>query len=179
MSIRTFRINTISHYHLNSLFLPPLLSRPEGGTIVTVSSVLGKLGATQLPAYAASKAALLTYHASMTAEFLETHPNIKTILVAPGHLSTDLFAGLRKNPMQAFLGPVVEVQDLAMKIVSMIDSGNGGIIAEPLYARWIFLLEAFPVGLQKVLRGLAGVDTAMSGFKGNVSDLKTKPTIEE
>ena len=179
LSIRTFRINTISHYHLNSLFLPPLLSRPEGGTIVTVSSVLGKLGAAQLPAYTASKAALLTYHASLTAELSETHSNIKTILVAPGHLSTELFAGLRQNLMQAFLGPVVEVQDLAMKIVNMIDSGKGGIIAEPFYARWIFLLEAFPVGLQKVLRGLAGVDTAMSGFTGNDSDSRTKAATKE
>ena len=169
----------MSHYHLNSLFLPHLLSRPEGGTIVTVSSVLGKLGATQLPAYAASKAALLTYHTSMTAELLESHPNIKTILVAPGHLSTELFAGLRKNPMQAFLGPVVEVQDLAMKIVNMIDAGKGGVIAEPLYARWIFLLEAFPVGLQRLLRGLAGVNTAMADFKASGSDLTTKATAEE
>jgi len=176
---RTFRTNTISHYRLNSLFLPPLLSRPDGGTIVTISSVLGKLGATQLSAYAPSKAALLTYHASITAELLETHPNIKTILVAPGQLSTELFAGLRKSPMQAFLGPVVEVQDLAMKIVTMIDAGRGGIIAEPLYARWIFLLEALPVGLQKVLRGLAGVDTAMSGFKGNGSNLDTYSTTKK
>ncbi|MCJ1284628.1 hypothetical protein MMC26_003962 [Xylographa opegraphella] len=176
---RTFRINTMSHYHLNSLFLPPLLSRPEGGTIVTVSSVLGKLGATRLSAYAASKAALLTYHASITAELSESHPNIKTILVAPGHLSTELFAGLRKNPMQAFLGPVVEVQDLAMKIVNMIDAGNGGIIAEPFYARWIFLLEAFPVGLQKVLRGLAGVDTAMSDFQGKGSTVHSEVRAEQ
>ncbi|MCJ1398048.1 hypothetical protein MMC11_001245 [Xylographa trunciseda] len=176
---RTFRVNTISHYRLNSLFLPPLLSRPEGGTIVTISSVLGKLGATQLSAYAASKAALLTYHASMTAELSETHPNIKTILVAPGHLSTELFAGLRKTPLQAFLGPAVEVQELAMKIVTMIDAGRGGIIAEPFYARWIFLLEALPVGLQKVFRGLAGIDTAMSGFTGNRSDVKAKATTEK
>ena len=167
--VRTFRTNTISHYHLNSLFLPPLLSRVEGGTIVTVSSVLGKLGAVQLSAYTASKAALLVYHTSMTAELLETHPNIKTILVAPGHLSTELFAGLQESLMQAFLGPVVEVQDLAMKIVNMIDAGRGGIITEPLYARWIFLLEALPVGIQRILRGLAGVDTAMSGFQGSQS----------
>ncbi|MCJ1390407.1 hypothetical protein MMC18_003266 [Xylographa bjoerkii] len=176
---KTFRTNTISHYSLNSLFLPPLLRRPEGGTVVTISSVLGKLGATQLSAYAASKAALLAYHASMTAELLETHPHIKTILVAPGHLSTELFAGLQKNPMQAFLGPVVEVQDLAMKIVHMIDAGRGGIIVEPFYARWVFLLEALPAGLQRVLRGLAGVDTAMSGFKANAPDLKTEATTPE
>ncbi|MCJ1477410.1 hypothetical protein MMC13_006081 [Lambiella insularis] len=164
---KTFRTNTMSHYHLGSLFLPPLLSRPDGGTIVTISSVLAKLGATQLSAYTASKAALLAYHSSLTAELSTASPNIKTILVAPGHLSTELFRGLQQHPVQRFFGPVVEVQALAMKIVTMIDEGRGGVIAEPLYARWISVMDILPVGLQKLLRGLAGVDTAMSGFTGN------------
>ena len=63
-----------------------------------------------------------------------------------------------------FFGPVVEVQNLAMKIVGMVDAGRGGVIAEPAYARWIAWLGILPIGLQKVLRRWA-VDTAMAGFR--------------
>lgn len=160
----------MSHYNLNSLFLPPLLKRPDGGTIVTISSVLAKLGAAQLSAYTASKAALLAYHSSLSAELSSASPNIKTILVAPGHLSTELFNGLQQHPVQRFFGPVVEVQDLAMKIVNTIDEGRGDVIAEPLYARWISIMDLLPVGLQRVFRGLAGIDTAMSGFNADRKD---------
>ena len=44
MSHRTYRVNVLSHYHTIQTFLPDMLKRPNGGTIVTVSSVLGKLG---------------------------------------------------------------------------------------------------------------------------------------
>ena len=162
---RSFRVNTMSHFQLGALFIPPLLSRPAGGTIVTVSSALGYLGASYLSAYTASKAALLAYHASLTGELSNMNSNIKTILVTPGQLSTELFASLDQGPIRGFFGPTVEVQDLAMKIVAMIDSGQGGQIAEPAYARWIAVLEVFPVGLQKVVRTLSGLDTAMAGFK--------------
>ena len=161
---RTFRVNTMSHYQLTSLFLRPLLTRPGGGTLVTISSVLAELGATYLSDYTASKAALLAYHSSLSAELSPTYPNIKTILVTPGQLSTEMFSGLEQNPLQRFFGPVVEVQTLAMKVVKFIDEGRGGLIAEPLYARWISTLDILPVGLQKLFRGLAGVDTAMAGF---------------
>ena len=162
---RSFRVNTMSHFQLGALFIPPLLSRPAGGTIVTVSSTLGYLGASHLSAYSASKAALLAYHVSLTVELSSMNSDIKTILVTPGQLSTELFGSLDQGPIRGFFGPTVEVQDLAMKIVAMIDAGQGGHIAEPTYARWIAALELFPLGLQRVIRTLAGVDTAMAGFK--------------
>lgn len=54
----------------------------KGGHIVTVSSVLGHLGAANLSAYTASKAALMAYHASLAAELRQSAPAVKTILVA-------------------------------------------------------------------------------------------------
>ena len=162
---RSFRVNTISHFQLSGLFIPPLRSRKSGGTIVTVSSALGKIGASHLSAYCATKGALLAYHAALEAELSQTNPMIKTILVAPGQLSTELFGSLDQGPIRRFFGPTVEVQELAVKIVKMIDEGKGGVIAEPAYARWMPMLDLLPVGMQKVLRSLAGVDTAMAGFK--------------
>ena len=155
----------MAQYTLNQLFLPPLRGRPSGGTLVTVSSVLARLGGSRLSAYSATKAALSAYHASLAAE-LAPHPRIKTILVAPGQLSTGMFAGLEsaRGPAQRFFGPVVDVTELAMKLVRMIGEGRGGVLAEPAYARWIGVLDLLPVGVQRVLRGWAGVDVAMEGF---------------
>ena len=156
-------MNTVSHYYLTKLFVSSAKDSPYGGTVVTVSSVLGKLGAAQLSAYTATKAALNAYHSSISAE-LEDHPNIKTILVTTGQLSTDMFKGLEQNAIRNFFGPIVEVSDLAMKIIRKISEGRGGVIAEPAYARWISTMEILPVGIQKVLRNLTGVDTAMKSW---------------
>jgi short-subunit dehydrogenase len=162
---RSYRANTISHYHLTSLFLKPLLSRPTGGTIVTISSALGYLGASHLSAYCGTKAALIAYHASLTSELQSTNPMIKTILVTSGQLSTELFGSLDQGLIRRFFGPTVEVQTLAMKIKTMVNEGRGGHIAEPGYARWISILDVLPVGVQRVVGRLAGLDSAMAGFK--------------
>lgn len=163
ISFSTFRTNTLSHYHLTSLFLGPLLQRPSGGTLVTISSVLGYLGASHLSDYTASKAALLAFHASLSAELFSS-PNIKTILVTPGQLDSGMFAAVRLGWARRFFAPVVEVRELAVKLVAMIDSREGGVLAVPAYARWIAWLAVLPVGLQKALRGWSGVDDAMAGF---------------
>ena len=157
-----YRVNAISHHHLVSLFLPPLLTSERGGHVVTVSSALGYLGASRLSTYAASKAALLAFHSSLTSELAAIAPQIKTILVTPGQLDTDLFAGLRPNRWQRFLGPIVEVKDLAVRIVSMIDGGEAGAISMPAYAQWAPISDVVPVGIRKLLRKIAGIDLAMT-----------------
>lgn len=105
-------------------------------------------------------------HASLRAELYNSQhpgaPNIKTILVAPGQLSTPLFAGIR-TPSN-FLAPVVEPVELAKEIVQMIDSGCSGEIMLPLYAKWIPLLGALPVGFQRIVRWWSGMDKAMLEF---------------
>ena len=105
-------------------------------------------------------------HASLRAELRYSEhssaKNIKTILVAPGQLSTSLFAGL-KTP-STFLAPVVEPVELAKEIVKMIDSGLSGEIRLPFYADWIPILQSLPVGLQQVLRNWSGLDRAMLDF---------------
>ncbi|KAM0795300.1 putative short-chain dehydrogenase/reductase family protein [Usnea florida] len=164
---RTFRINTLSHYHLNKLFLQPMLGKSShSGTIVTVSSVLGQLGAADLSAYTASKAALLAYHASLTSELASKAPSVKTILVATGQLDTQMFGNVRlRGWSRNFFGPVVGAGDVAVKIVDMIDRGEGGVVSEPAYARWIAWLGVLPVGLQRLAKSWAGLDDA---FTGNV-----------
>ena len=171
---RNFRINLLSHFHMLQAFLPSMLARPNGGTIVTVASVLGHLGASQLSDYTAAKAGLIAMHSSLRAELnamaqpADAPPgarNVRMILVTPGQLSTPLFEGL-ETPSN-FFGPVVSPVKLAKEIVEMIDRGRGGVIAQPLYARWIEVLGVLPYGVQRFARSFSGMDTAMEGFRGS------------
>ncbi|TKA81531.1 hypothetical protein B0A55_02987 [Friedmanniomyces simplex] len=164
---QTLHINTLAHFHTLHAFLPGMLASPTGGTVVTISSVLGKLGASHLADYTASKAALLALHASLRAELAspaapEGADRIRTVLVTPGQLSTTLFAGVQTP--SSIMGPVVEVVELAREIVRMVDAGESGKISMPLYAWYIDWLHVLPVGIQKLVRRLSGMDRAMEGF---------------
>lgn len=138
----------------------PLIANGTGGTLVTVSSILGRLGASNLTAYTASKASAIAFHTSLAAELRST-PNIKTVLVTPGQLDTPMFQHIKLDWIRNFFGPVVEVRELAMKIVKTIDNGKGGTIAMPAYARWIAWQQILPRGVQNALKRWSGVDTAM------------------
>jgi short-subunit dehydrogenase len=147
-----------------------MLSSPSGGTIVTVSSVLGHLGASHLTDYTASKAALLAFHTSLRAEIHQMagsaeYPGAaatKMILVKPGQLSTAMFSTL-KSPSD-FFGPVVQAKDLAREFVEMIGEGRDGVVCMPVYAWLIEWLGVLPVALQRAARWVSGVDGAMRTF---------------
>lgn len=163
---RNFNVNLISHFHTIRAFLPGMLTSETGGTIVTVASVLGKIAASHLADYCAAKAGLIAMHASLRAELASpTAPEgaeyIRTILVTPGQLATPLFGQL-ETP-STFFGPVVEPVELARAIVKMVDAGESGEISMPLYARWIEWTKVLPVGMDKVVRWMSGMDRAMEG----------------
>lgn len=159
---RNFRVNVLSHFYTLKTFLPGMV-RGGKGTIVTMSSVTGQVGPAQLTDYSAAKAGVTALHKSLTAE-LKSTPEIKTVLVTPGHLSTPLFNGVRTP--SSFLAPVLEPVDVAKEVIAAIDAGSSAILAMPLYARWIDWLNIMPVGVQAIMRRMAGVDTAMKTFQG-------------
>ncbi|KAI9737384.1 MAG: hypothetical protein M1834_009538 [Cirrosporium novae-zelandiae] len=172
---RSFRVNLLAHFHTLQTFLPGMLHKGRG-TIVTVSSVLGHLGAARLSDYTAAKAGLIAMHTSLTAE-LADHPEIKTLLVTPAQLSTDLFRGVQ-TPSN-FFAPVVESTEVVKEIIAAIDNGVSGEISMPLYARWIGLMGILPAGLQKILRWASGVDRAMKSFQGSSTINEYKPCEPE
>jgi len=159
---RSLRVNLLSHFYTLKTFLPGMV-RAGSGTIVTISSIIGQIGAAGLTDYAASKAAITAMHKSLAAE-LKAYPDIKTILVSPGQLSTPLFNGV-ETP-NSFFAPVLEPVDVAKEVIAAIDGGSSIALAMPLYARWIDWLNVMPVGVQAIVRRIAGVDTAMKGFSG-------------
>ncbi|KAI0555979.1 hypothetical protein F4679DRAFT_12452 [Xylaria curta] len=160
---RSLKTNLLSHFYTVKTFLPGMINNETGGTIVTVSSVIGHLGAAQLSDYAAAKAGVTALHKSLAAE-LQEYPEIKTILVTPGQLSTPLFNGVRTP--NSFIAPIVEPIEIAKEIIKAIDLGLSDHIGMPLYARWIDWYNVLPVGLQKITRSLSGIDRSMRTFAG-------------
>lgn len=161
---RSLSTNLVSCFYTLKTFLPGIARGPSGGTVVTVSSVIGQVGAARLTDYAAAKAGLIGLHKSLTAELAQTHPRVRTVLVTPGQLSTPLFHGVRTP--SSFLAPVVEPVEVAKEVIAAIDGGRAAHISTPLYARMMDWYNVLPLGLQAVARRLAGVDTAMEGFVG-------------
>ncbi|EFZ02215.1 short chain dehydrogenase family protein [Metarhizium robertsii] len=166
--------NLLGPFYCLKTFLPAILRGGRGGTIVNISSVIGHLGAAQLSDYAAAKAGLTAMHRSLTAELRETHPEIRTVLITPGQLSTPLFYGVQTP--NSFFAPVVEPVDVAKEIIGAIDNGRGATVGMPLYARWVDWYNVLPAGVQVLARWVAGVDRGMRTFIGRqgLSDELTK-----
>ncbi|EMD93218.1 hypothetical protein COCC4DRAFT_192271 [Bipolaris maydis ATCC 48331] len=167
---RTFRVNTLAHFNTLRTFVPHMLKEGRG-TIVTVASVLGHLGAANLSAYTASKAALLALHQSLRAELAQNPDakHIKTILVTPGQMGTRMFAGL-KTPSN-FLAPIVTPAEIGKDIIRMIEKGDSGEIAIPLYSRYIQVLGVLPFGVQYLIRKWSGMDKAV----GHMREARQEP----
>ncbi|TVY53576.1 Epidermal retinol dehydrogenase 2 [Lachnellula cervina] len=159
---RNFRVNLLSHFYTLKNFLPGIM-RAGQGTIVTISSVVGQIGAAHLSDYTAAKAGITAMHRSLVAE-LKSSPNIKTILVSPGQLTTPLFTGVQTP--NSFFAPVLEPVDVAKEVIAAIDGGSSTELAMPLYARWIDWMNVMPVGIQAIMRKVSGVDSGMKGFVG-------------
>ena len=164
---QTFRVNTISHFTTLRTFLPHMISEKRG-TIVTVSSVLGHLGAANLSAYSASKAALLALHHSLRAELAQIPgaEEIKTILVQPGQMSTKMFEHV--HAPSRFFGPLVTPAEMAQGIIKLVDRGESGEVALPLYSRYIQVLGCLPFGIQHIARRWSGLDTAVEDGRGKI-----------
>lgn len=139
-----------------------MLSAPNGGTIVNVSSVLGQLPAAGLADYSASKAGLSALHQTLEAEFrvAQVHNKVKMLLVETGQLSTPLFDWI-KTP-NTFFAPILEPVQVAQEIVAAIDDGRGGVIRLPAFAALARLYAVFPAGLQRIARYLSGIDHAVA-----------------
>ena len=71
-----------------------------------------------------------------------------------------MFAGV-KTP-SSFFAPVIAPIDVAKEIIKMVDRGESGEIAVPLYARWIGWLGVLPVGVQSIVRAWSGIDAAIA-----------------
>jgi NAD(P)-dependent dehydrogenase (short-subunit alcohol dehydrogenase family) len=176
---KTIQTNLFAVFNTSQVLLPRMLSAPNGGTIVNVSSVLGQLCPAGLADYSTSKAGLSALHRTLEAELRASGDDerVKMILVEPGQVATPLFASV-KTPNK-FIAPVLEPVHVAQEIVSAIDEGRGGVIRLPAYATLVSWYAILPAGLQRIARYLSGIDHAITQASSQESQGEPKPVNTE
>ncbi|MDE6280964.1 MAG: SDR family oxidoreductase [Oscillospiraceae bacterium] len=95
---RLFAVNVDGVHHCCRSVLPHMLDR-KSGSIVTVSSVWGQVGASCEAAYSATKGAVIAYTKALAKELGPS--NIRVNCVAPGVIDTDMNANLSPEDMAA------------------------------------------------------------------------------
>lgn len=153
--------NLLSQFWTLKTFLPHMLE-VNRGYIVTVASALGYIGPARASAYSASKAGLIGLHDSITHEIRRNNACIRTLLVTPGQFDSRMFRKV-KTPSK-MLAPVVSTRDLALAIVNALESGRGGSISMPMYAKLLPLVKILPGGVTDLVRTIFGMDYAMDTY---------------
>lgn len=95
---RLFAVNVDGVHHCCRAVLPHMLER-KSGSIVTVSSMWGQVGASCEAAYSAAKGAVIAYTKALAKELGPS--NIRVNCVAPGVIDTDMNARLSPADLAA------------------------------------------------------------------------------
>ncbi|MFT6782050.1 MAG: short-subunit dehydrogenase, partial [Saprospiraceae bacterium] len=117
-------VNYFSVVRLTKSILPDMIAKGQG-SIVTISSIAGKVGPPYRAGYAASKHALHGFFDSMRAE--TSHKGIHTLVVCPGYINTPIAHnalagdGQKYNKRDTENANGLEPDDLAKKILKAIE----------------------------------------------------------
>ena len=95
---RLFAVNVDGVHHCCRAVLPHMLER-KAGSIVTVSSMWGQVGASCEAAYSATKGAVIAYTKALAKELGPS--NIRVNCVAPGVIDTEMNAHLTPDDLAA------------------------------------------------------------------------------
>ena len=118
---RLFAVNVDGVHHCCRAVLPHMLAR-KSGSIVTVSSMWGQVGASCEAAYSAAKGAVIAYTKALAKELGPS--NIRANCVAPGVIDTEMNAHLSPaDPAIAFLA-----SDEAAFFTGQVLAPNGGLV---------------------------------------------------
>lgn len=138
---RLFAVNVDGAYHCIQAVLPHLIARKQG-SILTVSSVWGLVGASCEVAYSTTKAALIGLSKALAKELGPS--GIRVNCIAPGLVDTEMNADLTQEDLVALceqtplgrVGIAQEIADCALFLASehgrfftgQVLSPNGGLV---------------------------------------------------
>lgn len=129
-----FDVNLKAIFLCCRTILPAMVAR-KSGTIVTVSSMWGQVGASCEVAYSASKAGVIGFTKALAKEVGPS--NIRVNCVAPGVIDTDMNAALSKADIHALceetpLGKIGTAEQVAQAIYSLASSNSAFITGQVL-----------------------------------------------
>ena len=121
---RLFDVNVKGVYNCIKAALPSFLNH-HSGSIVTVSSMWGQVGASCESAYSATKGAVIALTKSLAKELGPS--GIRVNCVAPGVILTDMCAGYSEEDLQALanetpLGRNGQPEDVAKAIAFLLEA---------------------------------------------------------
>ena len=157
---KIFDVNTFAPVSFLQELVPDGNDTSQQCYVVTIASTLGILAPARVSAYAASKAALMAFHLSLSAELVAKRiDHVRTLLVLPGQLNTEMFSGF--EPPRQFFAPVVNVSNLARDIIDRCEKGKRGCLEVPFYSHFAHLLMSMPYSLQLIVRKFAKMDECL------------------
>ncbi|KIJ56770.1 hypothetical protein M422DRAFT_150098 [Sphaerobolus stellatus SS14] len=164
---QTFDTNVLSHFWTLKAFLPHMIEE-KSGHIITVSSVMGLVGASQISDYSASKAAVIKLHESLRYELDKRYnaPDIRTTLLLPGHTLTPMFSrvSLPGAWWYKFLVPSVAPHSVAKAVIAALDTQESKTIYLPFYTNFVPFVGLLPSYVRDFFQWISGADYAMQGF---------------
>eukprot|EP00112_Aurelia_sp_Birch-Aquarium-sp1_P006699 Seg1734.1 transcript_id=Seg1734.1/GoldUCD/mRNA.D3Y31 product="Epidermal retinol dehydrogenase 2" protein_id=Seg1734.1/GoldUCD/D3Y31 len=115
--VKTFEVNTISHFWTTKAFLPAMLEK-DHGHVVSIASAAGLAGVNGLCDYCASKFGAVGFQESLHMEMQALRTNIKTTVVCPFYINTGMFTGVKTRFPLLF--PIMEADYAADQIMDAI-----------------------------------------------------------
>ncbi|WP_293301437.1 SDR family oxidoreductase [Pedobacter sp. UBA4863] len=140
---------------LSKAVLPQMIKR-NSGTIVCVSSLVGKFGTRLRSAYSASKHALHGYFESLRIELDST--NIYILLACPGFIKTKVTLnaltadGSKQGTMDEAQENGMPAQECAKQIIKAIEQKKNEVYIGGKEVKGVLLKRLFPKYFDKVIR---------------------------
>ncbi len=129
---RLFDVNVKGMYHCIKAAIPGFLQK-QAGSIITVSSMWGQVGASCEAAYSATKGAVIALTKALAQELGPS--GIRVNCIAPGVIETDMCAGVSKDTMaqlaqESLVGRNGTAEDVAkaMEYLAYADFVTGQVL---------------------------------------------------
>uniref|UniRef100_A0AAV1UT53 Ketoreductase domain-containing protein n=1 Tax=Peronospora matthiolae TaxID=2874970 RepID=A0AAV1UT53_9STRA len=177
---KTFAVNTLAHFWTVKIAMPSMKKASEA-LLVTVSSVMGMTSSARLTDYCASKAAVNAFHEALRLELWRDNiTSIRTLLVCPAAVDTNMFAGVLAADdwalkISRFCIPMLAESTVADTIYRAMRRGDNLVVSCASGWRGIALSWApavsrlLPVPLYDVVVRLGGGLHGMDTFVGRNS----------
>lgn len=152
---RLMNVNFWGTVILSKAVLPNMLANGSG-SIICVSSLVGKFGTRFRSAYSASKHALHGYFDSLRVEI--DHPNIHIMLACPGFIKTNVTInaltanGLAQGTMDHAQENGMTAADFAKKLIKAIKAKKEEVYIGGKETNGVLLKRFFPKLFSKIIR---------------------------
>jgi len=168
---RTFGVNALASFWTIRAFLPSMM-QANSGHIVTIASAAGKVGASKLTDYCASKFAAVGMTEALRFELAHRNfTGIKVTCICPFYINTGMFEGVKTS---IFL-PMLDESYVVNQIIQAIKY-NTVMLDLPLLVSFVPLLRMLPQWAYDFSTHFLKVNRAMDTFAGRSIESQKQAT---